>query len=236
MNSEKVEMDGDNYCLESVAVETLKSYPHAAMQLVIKFCNTQKAIQERHPLAPIAVYLAYNANKNMIIFVEHHQGILLTQLAATRGIRLVKQALTMLYEQLKELHRGVGFHGGVYISRLWYDEPKRKISTSHWDFYTETRIFKYEHSAFIGPYSKALNLRQMRRLDSLDLLALIWAFADAVAICNKMKELPSRVYEYHMLDGLSKTTVKQEMEQRSLTGNLSLDSILLNFHKREWIK
>ena len=99
-----------------------------------------------------------------------------------------------MYEYLKELHKGVGFHGGVKIGRIWYDEPRRRISTSHWDFYTEERIFKYEHSVFIGPYSKALNLPQIRRLDSLDLLALVWIYADAVAISNGLVALPSETY------------------------------------------
>ena len=76
----------------------------------------------------------------------------------------------------------------------------------------------------------------MRRLPSLDLLALLWVYADAVAICNKIREFPSSIYKDGLLHGLSVTSVSKTMETRSLTGDGSLDLVLLKYHKRTWIK
>ena len=60
---------------------------------------------------------------------------------------------------MKVLHGELGFHGGIRIGKLWYDDKKKKLSTCHWEFHTESWILDFEQSAFIGPYSKALNLR-----------------------------------------------------------------------------
>ena len=76
----------------------------------------------------------------------------------------------------------------------------------------------------------------MRRLDSLDLLALVWVYADAVAIVNRMNNLPSDTYESRMLNGLSKTAVRKTMLEKSLTGDANLDKILLEYHNKDWCK
>ena len=61
-------------------------------------------------------------------------------------------------------------------------------------------------------------------------------YADVVATTNKLEELPSGLYANELRRGLSRMTTYQMMKAKSLTNDTKLDTVLLKYHKMDWVK
>ena len=89
---------------------------------------------------------------------------------------------------------------------------------------------------YVGPYAKAINLRQMQQLHALDLLSLLWAYADAVAIGKGSTDLPSVIYEETQMHALSKQETGKMLRSQAITGYDRVDKVLIEFHQAPFVR
>ena len=73
-------------------------------------------------------------------------------------------------------------------------------------------------------------------MESLDLLSLLWVYGDCVSIVNGKGELPSKVYSERLIYGLSMGSTKHTLESISITGDKSMDDLLMKHHCAKLIK
>ena len=57
---------------------------------------------------------------------------------------------------------------------------------------------------YVGTYSQALNLRQVKQIFALELLTLLWVFGDAIALINGRTIIPSVKYQENFMYALCK--------------------------------
>ena len=67
----------NGWAFTGVSIKSLKNDIPTSALILNRFCNTQKAIKECEPLAPVEFMIHHNIKNDLLIIGERHTGTLL---------------------------------------------------------------------------------------------------------------------------------------------------------------